>query len=200
LKKRHLQYRGDINVLAALLDPVNSLDPTDGGLRKPPAEWFSDDDLEDAYEAAEKLATAVGELPSTKLPANSSALSYGHQARTSMEALVANGFSEFVMRHSQKLQQNGTPSWLGISETRVAVVTGLRKSGHPALSAVADRVLSQHATVCAVDRFWSDLSNMIPSKRTKLAVAKADKMMLVRNAYRLRNSITQDDKEEELAF
>jgi hypothetical protein len=56
---------------------------------------------------------------------------------------------------------------------------------------------AEHATVCAVDRFWSELGNMIPAKRTRLAMAKADKMMLVRNSYRISRNITKDDKEEE---
>jgi hypothetical protein len=36
--------------------------------------------------------------------------------------------------------------------------------------------------------------------RTRLAIAKADKMMLVRNAYRLKHHISNNDKEEEMAF
>lgn len=70
-------------------------------------------------------------------------------------------------------------------------------------AAVADRVLSQHATVCAVDRSWSVLGNMFPSNCSRLAIEKGNKMMKVRNSYRLQNNITkgdQDSSEAETAF
>jgi hypothetical protein len=41
---------------------------------------------------------------------------------------------------------------------------------------------------------------MFPANRTRLAIAKANKMMLVRNSYRLSKGITLQDKEVERAF
>lgn len=90
--------------------------------------------------------------------------------------------------------------WSAISRRRNAVKTMLGDQGEVALAAVADRVLSQHATVCAVDRVWSELGNMFPPNRSRLAVAKGNKMMLVRNSYRMQHGITNSDKEMETAF
>jgi hypothetical protein len=44
------------------------------------------------------------------------------------------------------------------------------------------------------------LGYMFPANRTRLAIAKANKMMLVRNSYRLSKGITLQDKEVERAF
>lgn len=85
-------------------------------------------------------------------------------------------------------------------QSAAAVKTMLCDQGEVALAAVADRVLSQHATVCAVDRVWSELGNMFAANRSRLAVAKGNKMMLVRNSYRMQNGITNSDKEMETAF
>jgi hypothetical protein len=41
---------------------------------------------------------------------------------------------------------------------------------------------------------------MFPANRTRLAIEKANKMMLVRNSYRLSKGITLQDKEVERAF
>ena len=68
LQARHQQYRSPSSILAALLDPVNSLAPTDGGNRKPPISWFTADELQSARKEAERLGTAIGSLPATQLP------------------------------------------------------------------------------------------------------------------------------------
>lgn len=205
LQARHQQYRSPSSILAALLDPVNSLAPTDGGNRKPPISWFTADELQSARKEAERLGTAIGSLPATQLPSDLSPGGYGLSARTALENLEDNGFPDATISHCAVLQrgEDGAVTsikWSGISRRRNAVKSMLSDAEEVALAAVADRVLSQHATVCAVDRVWSELGNMFPANRSRLAVAKGNKMMLVRNSYRMKHSITNSDKEVEAAF
>lgn len=184
---------------------MNSVAPTDGGNRKPPTSWFTPDELQSACKEAERLGTAIGNLPATQLPTDISPGGYGLSARYAMDALVSNGFPDDTISHCAVLQrgEDGAVTsikWSAISRRRNAVKTMLGDQGEVALAAVADRVLSQHATVCAVDRVWSELGNMFPANRSRLAVAKGNKMMLVRNSYRMQHGITNSDKEMETAF
>jgi hypothetical protein len=117
-----------------------------------------------------------------------------------MQQLRTDGFCEFIITHSTGLQPDDSECWRSISERRLVVVLGLRRQGQRGVSAVADRLQSQHATVCAVDRFWSDIGNLCPANRTRLAVEKGNKMMLVRNTCRLANKLTRNDSELERAF
>jgi hypothetical protein len=205
LQERHKQYRTPANIIAALLDPANSLPPTDGGNRKPPAEWYTEEELQSAYKEVQRLGTAIGSLPATQLPSEISPGGYGLDARTALQDLVHNGFPDDTISHCAVVQRGGNGSvvsikWSSIDRRRNAVKTMLVDAHHTALAAVADRVLSQHATVCAVDRAWSELGNMFPANRSRLAVDKGNKMMLVRNSYRLQNNITRADQEVETAF
>ena len=124
-----------------------------------------------------------------------------------MQNLFDAGFTEKCISQCAVVQRGEDGSvvsikWSSAAMRRAALKTMLQDHTPPqtALVAVADRVLSQHATVCAVDRCWSELRKMFPSNRSRLAVEKANKMMLVRNSYRLKHRIEAADDEVEKAF
>lgn len=202
MQARQLQYRSTSSVIAALLDPANSQPPAAGNtLRTPPSSWFSEQELETAGQEVERLATAVGAMPNVQLPADTpTASDLGMDAREQFEGLLCDGWPASTTLAAAMPLKDGEIAWKAINRRRVAVCRTLRDAGKHALAIIADRVLSQHATVCAVDRFWSELNDMYPANRTRLAAKKANKMMLVRNAYRLKHGITSDDKEVERAF
>jgi hypothetical protein len=207
MQERHKQYRSPATILGALLDPINSVAPTDGGLRKPPLEWFTEAELQTAYDEVERVATAIGRLPATQLPDEITPEAYGLNAVLALQKMVVTGFPETtigICGVPKEEEKDGKKvvsiKWAGSSQRRIAVVHMLTRAGEKGLLAVADRVLSLHATVCAVDRAWSQLGNIFPANRTRLAIAKANKMMVVRNSYRLSKGITLQDKEVERAF
>lgn len=140
-------------------------------------------------------------MPNAQLPAGTTPRSAGIDARIAFDRLCANGFPEDVIAYCSVSQADGTIKWASGDRRRCAMSLVLRRdSSLAALGPVADRLLSQHPTVCSVDRLWSELGNMFPAQRTRLAVAKADNMMLVRNCYRQRNNITANNDDVEKAF
>lgn len=195
------EYRTATSLLASLLDPINSQPGIGGGLRKPPTEWYDATELEEAAAKCERLGTGIAALmPPGTLPSGVTPTGFGIDARLAFEQLCANGFAERIIGYCS-VPGNDGPKWAAGDRRRCGVTTVLRRDpSTAALAAVADRVLSQHATVCSIDRFWSELGNMFPAQRCRLAIEKADKMMLVRNMCRLRDQSAADDDEVERAF
>ena len=69
---------------------------------------------------------------------------------------------------------------------------------YPAVAGVARRVLSLHATSCAPERNWSLLGQLYRKNRSRLAIARAEKLVFISSAAKVARKDRKSAEEQEL--
>ena len=66
------------------------------------------------------------------------------------------------------------------------------------MASVARRVLSLHATSCAPERNWSLLGQLYRKNRSRLAIARAEKLVFISSAAKVARQECKSAEEQEL--
>lgn len=194
------QYTNAATYVAYLADPANSI--LVDGVRKPNAERLTAQQLAAAVADLGRVAKGVAQAPGAVLPGGVTPDAFAIDAALEFQQLLDVGFPPRVISYCIISGNSSGGEWAAINKRRIAVAT-VMKTDRPALAMVLERYLSLHATVCAIDRFWAELGHMYSPqrhRRRRLSLEKSDKMMLVRNTWRLEQGITSSDAEVETAF
>jgi hypothetical protein len=185
LTKRCAVYCTPEIVAATLIDPINAI--KQDGIWHAGFSWLT---------AAEKNGAAlkVASIAEALTPGS------GGAARLQFRQLLAVGFAaEFIALCRMAGKQEGEVVWADVQTRRLAWELELA-SVYPALAPVAARLLSQHATSCAVERFWSRWRSLYASDRSRMLASTAQRYMFISTVWHLSNRVAAREVVPENVF
>jgi hypothetical protein len=202
LTARRQQYTTPELIAATLVDPANAIAGPDGGAWLPPKEWFTGEDVSAAAKAVARIANGLsnGDGPAARMQFMS-LLAYGFDSDTiGLCQMVGGGGGGVVGGGGGGASESGAaPRWVNVQQRRLVWETELREA-YPQLAPIVGRLLSQHATSCAVERAWAKWGKLFTPTRSSMLAATAQHYMFITNAWHLKNRPSANMMVPEEAF